>query len=113
MTKCFSVAVKDCQRISANCFRVVTYDGSEALVPVSQVYGTDPLKPGNMLLTSWILERKNLQYSSKTPIWVDEHSGNVVKRGQLHSTVHHKPPVLQPVKIEADADLIRKSNEGS
>ena len=76
-TKCFSVKLKSMEQITANCFKAVAYDGSEAFIPAQFVYGEDKKARNNNAwwIAAWILEKKDLQYSGKKAAWFDD-NGN-------------------------------------
>lgn len=39
--KCYSVRLESLTRISDKCYKAKAFDGSEALIPESQVFGQD------------------------------------------------------------------------
>lgn len=67
MIKCYSVSLESIVDISDKCFLAKAFDGSEALIPKSQVYGQDldVHKSEAYWISAWILEKKELQYSRK------------------------------------------------
>lgn len=66
-TKCHSVRIDSIREISDKCFVVKSFDGSEDLIPKSQVYGNDldVQKCEAVWISAWILSKKNIQYSTK------------------------------------------------
>ncbi len=70
-TKCYSVRLESLFSISNKAFKAVAFDGSEAILPKSQVFGRDwqVSKSESYWITAWILEKKNLQYSRKKEAW--------------------------------------------
>jgi len=51
----------------------IAFDGSEALIPNSQIFGQDysVSKSEAYWISAWILEKKELQYSKKKEAWFD------------------------------------------
>ena len=84
--KCYSVRVQNMVRISDAAYKVICFDGSSDIIPVSQVFGQDysVTKSDAYWITAWILERKDIQYSTKKQAWFDE-EGN-----RLYSTREKK-----------------------
>ena len=73
-TKCYSVRVESMRKISDKAYKVRTFDGSENIIPVSQVFGPDyeVQKCKAYWIAAWILPKKSIQYSSKKHAWFDE-----------------------------------------
>ncbi len=96
-TKCYSVRVESMRKISDKAYRVRSFDGSEDIIPVSQVFGQDydVTKSEAYWIAAWILEKKSIQYSSKKEAWFDE-NGN---RLPDYTIEKHKPE-----KVEAKED---------
>lgn len=88
--KCYSVRLESLIEISDKCYKACAFNGTEALIPKSQVYGEDwnVEKCEAYWISAWILEQKELQYSEKKWAWFDKDS-----RGMLPKTTHitHKP----------------------
>jgi len=76
-TKCYSVRVESMHKISDKAYAVRSFDGSEDIIPVSQVFGPDyeVQKCEAYWISAWILEKKSIQYSDKKQAWFDE-NGN-------------------------------------
>lgn len=70
-TKCYSVRLESLIDISDKALKATAYDGSECILPKSQVFGRDwdVLKSEAYWIAAWILEKKNLQYSGKKEAW--------------------------------------------
>lgn len=81
------------------------YDGSEDLIPKSQVFGQDyeVLKTDAYWISEWILVKKNLQYSSKKVCWFDD-LGNKTPHYEI---IRHIPNEIEPKKINPDESLTR------
>jgi hypothetical protein len=75
--------------ISHICYKAIGFDGSEALIPKSQVFGQDyeVVKSDAYWITSWILEQKSLQYSRKKWTMFNKDGKNI---GAIEFE-HHKP----------------------
>ena len=64
---CYSVRLSSLTAISDKCYLATAFDGSEALIPKSQVFGQDysVSKSEAYWISEWILKQKDLQYSGK------------------------------------------------
>ena len=76
-TKCYSVRVESMRKISDKAYSVRSFDGSEDIIPASQVFGPDyeVQKCEAYWITAWILPKKSIQWSDKKEAWFDE-NGN-------------------------------------
>ena len=92
---CYSVRLSSLTIISDKCMLATAFDGSEALIPTSQYYGDDygVTKSEAYWISAWILEKKELQYSSKKEAWFDSET-----RKELPTYIITKKT---PEKIEA------------
>lgn len=104
-TKCYSVRLQSLTQISEKAYKAVAFDGSEAIIPASQVFGLDyeVTKSDAYWISAWILERKNLQYSNKKVAWFNE-AGN--KLPSCTKTTHI-PAKESPVESNAIENLSR------
>ena len=93
-TLCYSVRLESLVRISPKAFKATAFDGSSDIIPASQVFGPDfeVQKSDAYWIAAWLLEKKDLQYSSKKQAWFDE-AGQRLPDYQVE---HHKP-----VKVDA------------
>lgn len=105
MPKAISVRLQSLVSISDKCYKAVAFDGSEALIPKSQVYGQDwdVHKSEAYWISEWILEKKELQYSSKKWTIFSKEGKNI---GQI-SFEHHTPKKLDKSNINHDDSLTR------
>lgn len=73
-TKCYSVRVESMRKISEKAYVVRSFDGSEDIIPASQVFGQDNevQKCEAYWIAAWILPKKNIQWSEKKAAWFDE-----------------------------------------
>ena len=73
-TLCYSVRLESLVRISDKAFKATSFDGSSDIIPASQVFGRDyeVTKSEAYWISSWILEKKSIQYSGKKQAWFDE-----------------------------------------
>jgi len=94
--KCYSVRLSSLTRISDKCYKATGFDGSEALIPASQVFGQDyeVQKSYAYFISAWILEKKNLQYSTKKERWFDSDSGDMLP---TYTVEHHKPEKINKI----------------
>lgn len=76
-TLCYSVRLESLVRISDKAFKATAFDGSSDIIPASQVFGRDyeVQKSDAWWIAAWLLEKKDLQFSSKKQAWFDE-AGN-------------------------------------
>jgi hypothetical protein len=99
--KCYSVRLSSLTPISEKCYKARGFDGSEDLIPMSQVFGPDyeVQKCDAYFISAWILEKKNLQYSDKKERWFDSDSGDMLP---TYTVEHHKPEkvnkIVKPIK---------------
>lgn len=105
-TKCYSVRLDSLYRISDKCYKAVSFDGREALIPASQVYGQDHevSKCEAWWITAWILEKKDLQYSTKKEAHFYTDTG---KRAPDVEYITHVPDAIAAQQTEPDNELIR------
>lgn len=92
--------------ISAKCYKATAFDGSEALIPKSQVYGQDydVQKSDAYWITAWILEQKDLQYSNKKVAFFDSYTG---KRLPNVTIEVRTPALIEPQPVKVDESLTR------
>ena len=104
-TKCFSVRLQTFVRVSDKCFKAIAFDGSEALIPSSQYLGQDydVLKSDTYWISAWILDKKELQYSSKKEVWFDD-NGKMLPKITIE---RHIPNPIQVSDTYADESLTR------
>jgi hypothetical protein len=105
-TKCYSVRLESLRRISDKCFAARSFDGREALIPASQVFGPDHevLKSEAWWISAWILERKDIQYSTKKVAYFDRATGLQLPGVEV---VRHVPHHIQAQSITPDPSLQR------
>lgn len=75
-TECYSVRVESMRKISEKSYKVRSFDGSEDIIPASQVFGPDydVQKSEAYWIAAWILPKKSIQYSDKKRAWFDNDS---------------------------------------
>lgn len=73
-TLCYSVRLESLCEISEKAYKARSYDGNEAVLPKSCVFGQDleVCKTEAYWIAAWILPEKSLQYSDKKQRWFDE-----------------------------------------
>lgn len=105
-TKCHSVRLASLVSISDKAYKAVAFDGSEAIIPKSQVFGSDysVQKSDAYWISSWILEQKTIQYSAKKEAWFDSITGDMLPSYTIEK---HTPAKIKPVKTKPDESLIR------
>lgn len=104
-TLCYSVRLESLVSISDKAYKARSFDGSVAIIPKSQVFGIDNevQKSDAWWISSWILEKKDLQFSCKKAVWFDEH-GRMLPS---YTVEKHTPEIIEPVKTDPDGSLIR------
>lgn len=95
VTKYYSVRLQSLVSISDKAYLATAFDGSEAVIPKSQVIGPDMdvEKSEAWWISAWILEKKSLQYSTKKAAWFDS---DTRKRLPHYTVEHHSPAKKQP-----------------
>lgn len=104
VTKCYSVRLQSLVSISDKAYVATAYDGSEAVIPKSQVIGpdNDVEKSEAWWISAWILEKKDIQYSSKKAAWFDSKTR---KRLPGYTVERHTPAKKQPKENNAIDEL--------
>ncbi len=105
-TKCYSVRLQSLVSISDRAYKATAFDGSEAILPKSQVMAEDyeVQKSDAYWISAWILEKKELQYSDKKEAWFDSETGRMMP---TYTVEKHKPAKVEPQNSEPHAVLIR------
>ncbi len=93
--KCLSVRLESLIRISDKAFKAIAFDGSEDIIPGSQVYGQDydVIKSDAFWISEWMLEKKSIQYSCKKVAWFDSETKKMLP---TYIVEVHKPDVVEP-----------------
>jgi hypothetical protein len=104
-TKCYSVRLDSLVQISEKAYKATAFDGSTAIIPVSQVFGPDYeiSKSDAYWVSAWILEQKELQYSTKKVGWFDENG----RRLPNYHVEKHVPGAKEAVPSN-EIDELRK-----
>lgn len=105
-TKCYSVRLQSLVSISDKAYKAVCFDGSEDILPKSQVFGQDyeVQKSEAYWIAAWILEKKNLQYSSKKEAWFDSETGRMLPTYHIEK---HVPNIVENINVKPIKELIR------
>lgn len=103
-TKCYSVRLASLIQISDKACKAVAFDGSEAIIPVSQIFGQDydVYKSEAYWISSWILEKKGIQYSHKKEAWFDCDTRKMLP---TYIIEEHKPDKINPLASNEIARL--------
>ncbi len=69
--KCISVRLSALYPISDKAYKAQAFDGSTAIIPASQFFGTDTevVKSKAYWIAEWIIKKTSLQYSDKKSAW--------------------------------------------
>jgi hypothetical protein len=96
-TKCYSVRLSSLTTISEKCYKATAFDGSEALIPKSQVFGQDysVQKSEAYWISEWILKQKDLQYSGKKQATFDSVTRKEVPTWTIEK---HEPTKINPLE---------------
>lgn len=97
-TKCYSVRLESLVSISERAFKATAFDGSEAIIPKSQVFGQDfdVQKSDAYWISAWILSKKNLQYSTKKEGVFDLKKNKIERKFDVEIEFH-RPKIINPV----------------
>ena len=101
---CYSVRLSSLTRISDKCMCATAFNGSEALIPTSQIFGQDysVSKSEAYWISEWILQQKSLQYSGKKEAWFD----SVTRKMMPTYTIEkHTPERVLPVENNTIEEL--------
>lgn len=94
--KCYSVRLKSLTPLSAKAYLAEAFDGSSDVIPASQIFGQDfdVSKSDAYWISEWILQKKELQYSSKKIGWFDSESRKMLPTYTVERhTPEHKDAV--------------------
>lgn len=88
-TLCYSVRLESLVKISDKAYKATSFDGTTDIIPASQVFGHDydVVKSDAYWISAWILDKKNIQYSSKKKAWFDENGHQL----PTYIVEHHTP----------------------
>lgn len=103
-TLCYSVRLSGLTVISDKCYKATAFDGSEALIPKSQVFGQDysVTKSEAYWISQWILKQKELQYSGKKEAWFDSVTRKMMPTYKIEK---HTPERVEPVENNTIQEL--------
>ena len=104
-TMCYSVRLESLTRISEKAYKATSFDGSSDIIPVSCVFGRDfeVMKSDAYWIASWILPKKDIQYSSKKSAWFDE-SGQMLP---TYTVTRHEPKTVEAKESNVIKELKR------
>ena len=105
-TKVFSVRLQSLVEISDKAYKATAFDGSTAIIPISQVFGQDydVQKSDAYWISAWILEKKELQYSDKKVAWFNTETNQFEPNYIIEK---HTPERKELININHDATLTR------
>lgn len=105
-TKVYSVRLQSLTSISEKCYKAKAFDGSEAFIPKSQVFGKDydVSKSDAYWISAWILEQKDIQYSTKKEGWYNPEKDKVYPPF-ICEVEHHIPEKLAPIETNFIPEL--------
>ena len=102
--KCISVRFESFIPISDKAFKAKSFNGSEDIIPASQVYmkDYDVVKSEAYWISEWILEKKTIQYGRRKIAWFDSETKKMLP---TYIVEKHKPDVIQPKDKNEIAEL--------
>lgn len=103
---CYSVRLSSLTAISDKCYLATAFDGSEALIPKSQVFGQDynVKKSEAYWISEWILKQKSLQYSTKKQAFFDTFTRKEVPH---YVVTKHTPEPIEAIDNNTINELKR------
>jgi hypothetical protein len=106
--KCYSVRLESLISISEKAYKATAFDGTTAIIPKSQVFGQDydVQKSDAYWISSWILEQKELQYSSKKESWFEKELSHASNEGV--EIERHIPEEKEALEVEPIAELVKE-----
>lgn len=104
-TKCYSVRLESLVSISDKAYKATAFDGSTAIIPKSQYFGIDysVQKSDAYWISAWILEKKDLQYSSRKEAWFNE-NGEKLPTFKIEK---HVPDPVEPLESNVHDCLVK------
>lgn len=108
--KCYSVRLQSLAEISPKAYKATAFDSSTAILPKSCVFGGDyeVQKSEAYWIAAWILEKKELQYSTKKEGWFNPSTGRVEPSFTSHTIIEkHVPEKIEALQIEPKKELTR------
>ncbi|MCB6095937.1 hypothetical protein [Flavobacterium psychrophilum] len=101
---CYSVRLSSLTEISDKCYKAIAFDGSEALIPKSQVFGQDygVSKSEAYWISAWILEQKSIQYSRKKQATFDS---DTRKEVPVWTVEKNEPIKIKPLENNTIKEL--------
>jgi hypothetical protein len=106
-TKCLSVRVKSLEYLTAKCCKIISHNGTEALIPASCVFGRDASvkKSEAYWIAEWILKNKNIQHSSRKVGYFHEKYGILPEI----SIKKHVPQKIKATEVSIISELVKCS----
>jgi hypothetical protein len=99
--KCYLVKLKDLVDISEKAYKAIAYDGSEAILPKSQIIRPDG---DAWWISCWVMDQKQLQFSKKKVAWIDTRTMQVMPVVTIET---HVPQRIEPTNADANDELVR------
>lgn len=89
---CVSVRLESLVQISPKAYKARDFQGNEAFIPVSQVFGQDyeVQKSSAYWIAEWCLDKKGIVYSWKKKAWFDRDSGRRLPDIKIEKHTPHK-----------------------
>lgn len=107
--KCYSVRLESLISVSEKCYKATSFDGQTALIPKSQVFGQDydVQKSDAYWISAWILEQKQIQYSTKKFTFFDKEKADYMSDRGIEIE-RHIPEEKDCIDVAPIAELVRE-----
>lgn len=95
--------IKELTRITPMAYKAVCFDGSQDIIPAKQVFGIDfdVEKSDAYWISAWILEKKNLQYSTKKVAWFDSETMKMLPKITIKKHIPEEKQSVDGNEIES------------
>lgn len=102
---CVSVRLESLVQISPKAYKARDFQGNEAFIPVSQVFGQDyeVQKSSAYWIAEWCMKKKNLVYSDKKTSWFNYSTSKRIRKIEIE---RHVPEKINP-KESNEIDELR------
>lgn len=109
--KCYSVRLASLEAISEKAYKATAFDGTTAIIPKSQVFGsdTDVEKSDAWWISAWILEQKELQYSQKKVSYFDKDRADFIPDTGVE-VERHIPQEKAAIETAPIPELVKEEN---
>lgn len=110
ISKFYSVRVRSYYEISPKATLITCFDGSEDIIPNSQIAGNDydVSKSDALWISEWILKQKKLQYTDKKSRNFYKSNGSwIMCNFETVEAVKHVPDIIENIDVSPINELKR------